>query len=393
MRILFITPELPHRFGGGQRMYYQIKYLKEFGNIIDLITFKTNLVDETIKQYIDNIYFVEEDFSMKFHHKVKNLILFKAYNISLKLKNRIKEILHKTKYDIVHIHKVQIAINFIEFKNFVPVVIDLWAAGLKGVWYEVVFERNLLKKIIKFSRIPRYFLADTKIYKSFNNFFVVSEEAKSYIIKRYPNKKVYIVPNGIESQIINYRKTKPEDHDKGNTIIYTGDMGFFQNIDTVLFFAQKILPIIKKNIPNIKFFVVGRNPAKKILNLAKKDKSIVVTGFVDNIYSYLREFSVYVAPIRTGAGIRNKLLEALGIGMPVVSTKKATEGIKVLDDVHILFASNYVEFAHKVVGLLNSLQKRYYLGKNASELIEKNYLWENIVKEMIKYYQLIISDK
>lgn len=387
MKILFVTPQQPHVYGGGAaRMWFQIKYLNQLGVQIDLVSFydESIIFDDTeIRNYVNNIIFVKPK-KPTLWSKIKKCVLFKAYDIDLNMLFTLKKILFSKKYDLIHVHKFQLAWYFVNIKN-IPVVIDLWACGLKGAYAEVVNEPNFFNKVIKLSRLPRYFLSDLKYYKIFNYYFVVSEEAKQWIKKRYPEKLVFVIPNGVEIKEVSYQEKK----DTFN-LLFVGDMSFFQNVDTVLFFMKRIFPFIKKEIKNVKFYIVGRNPDKKILKFLK-DNSVVITGFVKDISKYYKIADVFVAPIRTGAGIRNKILEAMSYSLPVVTTKYATEGIKVADDVNIMIANNDKEFAKKVINLFNNPDKRKQMGYNAKQLIQTEYNWYKIAQDMVTAYGKILN--
>ncbi|MFH2070908.1 MAG: glycosyltransferase family 4 protein [Elusimicrobiota bacterium] len=386
MKILFVTPGPPHLLGGGgSRMYHQLKYLKKEKVDVDLLTFaepSAEITDE-IKDLVDNIHTVECRDNVT--SRLKNLFLLKAYSKDKKFETVVNDIFGKNKYDLIHVHKFQMAEYFVNVKD-IPLIIDLWACGLKGAWYEVWYECNILRKLIKLLRIPRFYLADRKFYAHYKYFFVVSEEARDYILKRYKNKKVYIVPSGVDTESF------PSGVSPNNkTLIFTGDMSFFPNVDTVLYFVERIYPKIKNKIKNVKFYIVGRNPSKKVSALAVKDKSIIVTGYVSNIYDYLKNSSIFVAPIRSGLGIRNKILEALAFGLPVVATRNACEGIEVENNHNIVFAETPLAFANAVIELLNNSQKRIMLGKNSGKLIEEKYQWKHIVSKMIEYYNEILN--
>ncbi len=442
MKILFVTPEMPHTLGGGaSRMYEQLKYLKQEKVSVDLIChadINENNPDD-ISANVNKIYFVDKP-NNGLSQRLTNLFLFRAYTKDknfLKLANRV---LSENKYDLIHVHKFQMAEYSLNIKN-VPVVIDLWACGLKGAWYEVVYETNIFKKFIKLTRIPRFYISDIKFYSHFKHFFVVSDEAKKYILDRHSDKKVYVVPNGVEIESSLYTPLPPLNRgdipfspvikeknppaslppfakgDRGGfgrdamggwknvrttkfigtdiadskNLIFTGDMSFFQNVDACVYFVKNIYPKIKKEVKDVKFYIVGRNPSKDVLKLAKEDTSITVTGFVENIYEYLKNSNIFVAPIRTGLGIRNKILEALACGLPVVATKHSYEGIEVIDNYNAVIADNPNEFAQKTVRLLNNPERREELGLNARKIIEEKYQWKNIVKKIIYAYKEIIS--
>lgn len=388
MKILFVTPEIPSSYGGGrQRMFFMMKYLSNLGAEIHLLSLadKSSRIEE-IRDWCKDLHLVEKKESFK--DKAKNLVFFRAYTFFPGFKKVLSEF-NLSHFDLIHVQKFQIAEYFKNVKD-VPVVIDLWACGLSGSWYEFVYEKNFLRKLIKLSRIPKFYLADIRYYNSFKYFFVVSKEAKEYILRRYPQKKVYIVPSGIESEKFSL---DPVDLEKEkHNLVFSGDMSFFQNIDTVRYFAKKIFPLIKKRIKDAKFFIVGKEPVKEVISLAKKDPAIVVTGFVKDMSEYLRNASIFAAPIRTGSGIRTKILEAMACALPVVTTERAKEGLEAENGKNLLIAKTAVEFANHVVDLLNHPQKRVEMGQAGKRLVQEKFQWEKIGKNIMTFYQDILKD-
>jgi glycosyltransferase involved in cell wall biosynthesis len=390
MKVLFVTPEIPHNLGGGgTRMYHMLKYLKLNNIKVDLLSYKHG--DKFEKENYGKISeFVEKIFSLEvkqnFFKKINNLICLKAYPKYHNFELLLQKILNENIYDIIHVEKFQMAEYFLNIKNL-PIIIDLWAAcGLDVAFYEVLYENSIYKKFINLLRIPRYYISDIKFYNNFKNFFVVSEEARNYVLTKYKNKNVYVIPNGVEIE-----KFPQIELNLNHDLIFVGDMSFFQNIDTVKFFVKKIYPEIKKKFSDVKFYVVGRNPTKDILKIAKRDTSVIVTDQVENIYEYTKKCCIFVAPIRTGSGIRNKILEAMAYGLIVITTKNALEGIEANDNKEVLVANTPTEFVEKIIDVFTNFQKFKIIGQNARKLIENKYQWSFIVSKMISYYEKMID--
>lgn len=260
-----------------------------------------------------------------------------------------------------------------------------------------MYEKNIIRKFINLTRIPRYVIADKKFYNIFRNYFVVSQEDQNYILKKYPDKKVFVVPNSIELGTNNHSSNTISDneieakHLPPHTIIFTGDMSFFQNVDAVKYFVKEIYPIIKLEISDIKFYVVGKSPSEDILKLAASDSSIIVTGYVENMKTYLNSADVYVAPIRSGAGTRTKILEAMSCKKPIVTTSIGTEGILTTHNKDLVVADNPEKFAKYVIELMKDEKRRKSIGENAYALIEEKYLWTKTTDKIKNYYKEVVS--
>jgi len=172
----------------------------------------------------------------------------------------------------------------------------------------------------------------------------------------------------------------PETSNQQPIVVFTGAMDYFANVDGVVWFTKEILPLIKKEIPEIRFYIVGSNPTKEVLSLAL-DSSVTVTGYVPDTREYLNRATVVVVPLRIARGIQNKILEAMAMGISVVATPQAFEGIEAEPGRDLILGGDVEKIAEGVIELIREVSLRKTLGDNARKIIEKNYCWaENLGK-------------
>src|SRR6266851_862372 len=143
-----------------------------------------------------------------------------------------------------------------------------------------------------------------------------------------------VIPTGVD---INYFRPKP-DAEQLNTLVFTGSMDWKANEDGIVYFADKILPHIRRQIPDVSLFVVGRRPSARIEQLAARDSALKITGTVDDVRPYVAKASVYVVPLLVGGGTRLKIFEAMAMGKAIVSTTIGAEGLPVVGGRHIYLA-------------------------------------------------------
>lgn len=173
----------------------------------------------------------------------------------------------------------------------------------------------------------------------------MSEVDKKWLIERakISHERILTISNGVDS---NYFKPDTSVINGKNSIIFRGIMSFQPNIDACLYFIKEIFPMFKREIPDIKFYIVGSNSPHKIKKLSSSD--IVITGYVEDIRKYMGRCMVNIAPMISGSGIKNKILEAMAMEIPTVATSLATDGIEGLsDEKNVLIAKNSEEFAKK----------------------------------------------
>lgn len=157
-------------------------------------------------------------------------------------------------------------------------------------------------------------------------------------------------------------------------------MGFRPNIDGVLYFGAEILPLIRREVPDVKFLIVGKNPPEAVRALS--GPGVEVTGFVDDVRPYIEQAAVFVCPLRTGAGIKNKLLQAWSMGKAIVATSPSTGGLKAEDGVNLLVRDNPQAFADAVVALLRDCERRRALGAAGRETILDAYTWDRKAEQL-----------
>lgn len=215
----------------------------------------------------------------------------------------------------------------------------------------------------------------------------VSEEDSHVLERLNPGLKIVTVPNGVD---IDYFTPNADSfHDP--TIVFSGHMGYYPNEDAVLYLHKDILPSVRSQIPNIKTIIVGKEPSPNILKLAIEDRSINVTGFVEDVRPYLRPDAVYVVPLRYGSGTRLKVLEAMAMEMAVVSTSIGCEGIDVEHNANIIIEDSPNAYAAAIIRLLKYAEQRKRLAKAGRQLVLQKYDWNIVAKPLDELYRRMLS--
>jgi len=248
--------------------------------------------------------------------------------------------------------------------DFVDVDSDKWKRYAKMTSFpqSYIYKRE-------YQRLQKF---EAKLVQEFDASIVVAEQEKAFLQE---SPRVFVVRNGIDLEYF-----APRECSNQHTLIFTGAMNYFPNIDGVLFFCEEVFPLIKREVPEVKFIVGGMDPDPRIKKLESAE--ITVTGLVPDMREYMAKAAVCVVPLRIAKGIQNKVLEAMAMNVPVVSTSHANRGINARNRVEIMEADEPKDFAQAVVELLRSEDLRRTMAENARWFVEEHYSWDHNLRAM-----------
>jgi len=224
--------------------------------------------------------------------------------------------------------------------------------------------------------LPLLRLYEERYCAKFTSIVVTTPEDRRQIAAFELEGQIAVIPNGVDLTLYSKRVSDPG----GHNLLFVGTMDDRTNIDAVQFFSLEVFPEIWQRYPDATLTVVGTNPVPEVLELGECP-GISVTGRVPSVVEYLHKATVCVVPLRTGYGIKNKTLEAMATGTPVVGSDRGLEGLAVDGaDVPLraLRANDPVEYVYAVTRLFEDRQLRKQISENARSLIEKKYTWERV---------------
>jgi sugar transferase (PEP-CTERM/EpsH1 system associated) len=208
----------------------------------------------------------------------------------------------------------------------------------------------------------------------------VSEADRRLLVNANPRLQVGVVPSGID---VRAYQPLPYDENK-RALIFVGNMGYRPNVDAMVFFCGEILPLIRREVPDVKMWIVGINPMPAVKRL--DGNGVHVTGRVDDVRPYYRRSTVCVLPLRGGGGASMKMLEAMALGRPIVSTTMACEGRDVVEGEHLLVADSPAQFAEKTIRLLTDEALRQRVTAKARKLVVTRYDWDAIAGKLMRIH-------
>lgn len=301
-------------------------------------------------------------------------------------RKRLRALLAEESYDVVVCDFI-FAAGVIPWDSPIPKV--LFTHNVEAtIWrrhYEIA--KNPIWKAISRREWRKMEAAEQRYLRLADRVLTVSETDRDAFARVADPGKIAVIPTGVD---INYFHPTTA-AEIPNSIVFTGSMDWLPNEDAIFYFAEEILPLIKQQCPNVLLEVVGRSPSHKLQMLADKEKSIRLTGWVEDIRPFLARGSVCIVPLRIGGGTRLKIFEAMAMGKPVVATSVGAEGLPVRSGDDILLADRPTEFANSVLALFSDKKERSRLGSAARTLVEENYSWSRIAAEFACALDAVVS--
>jgi polysaccharide biosynthesis protein PslH len=224
--------------------------------------------------------------------------------------------------------------------------------------------------------------------RTFDGIVSVSQPEHAWVLERVPKATVELIPNGVDTD--HFRPRDPPDPSAPPRIAFTGAMHYPPNVDAVLWFAERIWPRLRRQAPELRFEIVGRNPDPRVVALARKP-GVVVTGEVADVRPHIARSRCVVVPLRAGGGTRLKILEAMAMARPVVSTALGAEGLTITPGHDILIADDPEGFAAHVLDLLGSAERAALLGQASRRMVETRYRWNRCLEGLDRLYERLLG--
>jgi len=396
MRILHIMPyvPVPPDFGGALRMYHILRHLVQHHDVTMLVSGSQDDRGKILHDFgpqLRALHIVPIQLDRKYWRlwqmgamvKGRSFLGFLAFN--KQVQRKIDELLDQNEFDVI-----QTEFTFMggfQIKGKALKILDahnIEHENYRRMW---VNARSLLRKIHYYREYKKLSKEEIEACRRYDAVFTTSENDKKILDALVPSVVKFVVPNGVDTQ---YFKPSTESEEP-YSLIFTGMMAYLPNHDGMLYFLDEILPHIQQQIPEVKIYIVGNKPPQELLKRASSN--VIVTGHVDDVRPFIRRSSVYVVPLRMGSGTRLKVLEAMAMKKPIVTTSIGCEGIDVKDRESVLMEDSPMEFAGAVVELLKNQRLRRALSENGYNLVHARYDWSIIGQSIEQYYQTLLANK
>jgi len=287
------------------------------------------------------------------------------------MRNEIERLAVTGAFDVVVCDFLQPSVNL---PNSLALPTILFQHNVEAmIWkrhYEV--QRDPFKKLYLYGQWRKALAFEGKMCRRFDRVVAVSREDCETMRVEYGIDHAAAIPTGVDT---NYFQPSGKEDTEPYNLVFTGSMDWLPNDDAIKFFVGEILPLIKRQLPQVTLTVVGRDPYPEMLVMGERDSAIIVTGRVDDVRPYIERAAAYIVPIRIGGGTRLKIYEAMAMEKPVISTTIGAEGLPVNNSCQLLLADSPVEFAEAVVFVLKNESFARQLAARGAQLVREQFGW------------------
>ena len=386
MNILVIATKLLTSYvpASSVRIKEACKDFKDKGHSVTYIAFYTNDSEienlESNNIYYDKIIPIKLNKALAYINATTAILSTKplqyAFYQSKTMHRAIQQELLSAKYDILYVYCEHMT-QYIEKYDSYKRIADFVDAAPLNFASRYKYIKSWKTKLFSLIEGKRQYNYEKHYIDILDKVLYISEYDRQYMTDKNHENKTMVMPISINTD--KFYNVESYNYNQ-NEIIYLGLMSYIANHDAVMYFIKQVFPLVKNKIPNAVFKVIGGNPRKELLNISKKDPSVIVTGWVDDVREHIKTACVSSATIRIGAGIQNKILETMSMGVPTVTTEFGAGGIT--DDRAILpVAHNAQEFADKIVEIMNNRTLRNELSEKSREFCISKFSTKKVIKD------------
>ena len=392
MKILFLANKLPHaEIAGSHRLIYnRMIRLKSLGHQIGIIAL-TNNNDKKIKSTLNNIFdevitipFKERSLINRINDYINPLlpaIFWK--NKSNSMMKKIGEIIQKSNYEIIISEFGEMGLYL--YRNpYLPAIHKIVSCHrcLTDSFNKYICTSGVsfilkLKCKLQLKRVREY---EFEMYNAMDHILTLTNEDRLNILNYSPQLPISVVPPGIDIKELNLSNTAKKP--KYPLIVMCGYFDNKSNRDAALWFIKSIWPLIFSKNNKIRCWFIGKGISHDMLKIGSQISNITMIADIDDLRPYRKSASVFINPMRLGSGLRIKILEAMGSGLPVVSTSLGAAGIPVQNGENCFIADTPKEFSDAILWMLKDKKLAQKIGENGKKMVENKYEINKCIKQL-----------
>jgi len=304
----------------------------------------------------------------------KGLPLQVGYFYSSKAQKCLDESIKSFKPNHIYCQLIRTA-EYVKEVKHIPLTLDYMDALSKGIERRIPKATFFLKAILKLE-LKRLRIYEAEVFNRFDNRTIISEQDRGYI-EHKDAKEIKIVPNGVDTNFLS-----PNDPmDKQYDLMFAGNMSYPPNIETAIYLATEVLPLIQTQRPGTNLVIAGVSPVPQVKSLASAH--VTVTGWVKDIRICYSQSRVFIAPMHISIGMQNKILEAMAMELPCICSVMANNAIGAENRINVLLGDNTTEYAHSALKLLDDTATATRIAKEGRNFVTSRYSWATSSDELM----------
>lgn len=376
---MVVTSRFPYPLEKGDKLraYYQIKELAESMEVIlfSLSDEKVNAAQlAALKPFCKEIHTFKTHKWISWINAGLNIFSSKPFQVGYfyrsSIQRKINKILQNIKPDHIYAQLIRTT-EYVKNYHACPKTIDYMDALSKGMERRTK-EATLLKKWIFNQEYQRLVQYENAIFEYFEHHTIISQQDQREIFHK-KNYEITIIPNGVAKTFFEKPNTE-----KIYDIVFTGNMSYPPNVTAAKYIVEKLLPKLPENT---KLLLAGASPSAEIKAL--ENQHVTVSGWVDDIRESYAQGNVFIAPMFLGTGLQNKLLEAMALGLPCITSPLANNALGAIDQEQILLAETETSFINQIRYLLSHPEEAKMIGQNGKLFVKDNYDWKATTQKLI----------
>jgi len=300
---------------------------------------------------------------------------------SREMAKRLQQLAGRIQFDVVHADTLGLA-PYVSLVPSAGTVLNHHDIESALVRRRAASERSLLWRRFWTREAANLLAAERHWCPLFHVNMVVSDDEGELLKPSCRESRIHNVPNGVD---IGYFTPRPDPG--GTRLLFCGRLDQLANKGAITFFFNSIWPQLSDRVNEIEIDVVGKNPPAWLRELSQRDPRVHVPGFVDDVRPYFQKATIFVCPITDGGGTRLKILDALAMGMPIVSTTFAASGLALRDGTHLLIADTPEAIVEQIIRLLGDQALRQRLAQGAVDVVRQTYSWDTIGHSLVAAYE------
>jgi sugar transferase (PEP-CTERM/EpsH1 system associated) len=386
MKLLILLSRVPFPTEKGDKLraFHQIRCLSQTNEIIVCALNEGRIHPDaisTLKRYCKEVHIIQIGRAGMVWNLLKAVFngnpLQVGYFYRSRVSRKILQLISEYKPDHLYCQLLRMA-EYVRHLS-IPKTLDyqdVFSMGMKrradsANWWKKPFFSFEYKRLLKYEEV---------IFDDFTHKTIISAPDKE-LIPHPLKEQIIVIPNGVDQDFF-----VPVNCSKKNDILFTGNMGYPPNVDAAIFLVKEIFPLVRETIPDCRLMIAGANPHPDLLAL--RSDSIEVTGWVNDIRDCYSASRVFIAPMRIGTGLQNKLLEAMSMKLPCVTSSLANNALAAQDGKEILVGATAREYADRLITLIKDPEFADQIASNGHDFVIRTFNWKSsttLLEQLMKH--------